>query len=205
MAKQSADHSLMTYAPLDVIMKALEFHSDEIKGFAYILHKYDKFPEGHERAGEFKEPHYHIVLRLWKKRTLSAVRRWFWCVDENGPVNTFSEDVFSVQGAYAYLTHKYDPDKYQYDPASIVVSDRKWFEVDYYADADSATLAFEMAVVGVNPYVIAKRFGRDFIYHQHDIYELRDRTLEYAQSSPSHRDELQKIIYEICESNHLEI
>ncbi len=199
-SKAYLDHSLITYAPIDVILQAFRYHKDDIKGFAYILHKYDT-----KDTGELKEPHYHILLRLWSRRSLATVRRWFWCLDENGPVNTLNEPLGSVETGYAYLTHQYDPDKYQYSKDSIVVSDRKWFEVDYYANADSATLAYEMSLIGVNPYIIAKRFGRDFIYHQHDIYELRDRTIQHAQSSPTAKKKMEDILFEIYDKEELEI
>lgn len=191
------EHSLLTYAPLGVIESALHFHADSIKAYAYIKHDRDVKDDGSPDV-----PHYHVLVRLWTRKSLSAVRRWFWCLDENGPVNTFDEPMEPAL-AFAYLTHQYEPDKYQYPESSVVCSDRKWFVFDDFVYADSLTIAYQMALVGVNPYNIAMRFGRDFIIHQSDVYALRDRTIEYARVSPRNKIAVEDTIFSIC--NDLEL
>ena len=165
------NHSLVSYAPLHVIEKALEFHSEEIKGYAFIRH--DKFTEAELKDdGTEPEPHFHIIVRLWRRLSPNTVKRWFWCIDEDGQlVNTLNRQVGSVPIAYDYLIHKWDPEKWQYSPSERVVSDPKWFTVDECIEEDNAFLAFQMALCDVEPYVIAKRIGKDFLYHSRSIYE----------------------------------
>ncbi len=164
----------ISYAPRDIIKNALESHLDLIKGYSYIRH--DKFSDAElNDDGTEPEPHYHIVIRFWKQISLSTVKRWFWCLDDNGVVNTHVQRCTDVIGQYEYLIHKYDPDKYQYSVDDRFVYNKMYFEVEDQVEADSAFLALQMALVDTDPYVIARRFGKDFIYHQRDIYELRDR------------------------------
>ena len=165
------NHSLVSYATLDRIKLALREHSDEIKAYAFIRH--DRFTEAELKDdGTEPEPHFHILVRLWRRLSQNTVRRWFWDLDDDGRlVNTLNRNVGSVPVAYDYLIHKWDPEKYQYSPADRVVSDRKWFEIDECIEENPAFLAYQMALCDVEPYVIAKRLGKDFLYHSRSIYE----------------------------------
>lgn len=185
------NHSLMSYAPLDVILNALEFHSEQILAWAFIHH--DKFTEAEGQS----EPHYHILIRTYSRHYSKAVCKWFWCVDENGPVNTFAEEAFTVSTAFAYLTHKYDVSKYQYSDDDVVCSDTKWFKVPDLAEADNLTVAYCLALLDTDPFLLVKRFGRDFIVHERNIYSLVERTKERAGRSPARRDELWQHLNEV--------
>ncbi len=165
----------ISYAPRHVIERGLEFHLDEIKAYAYIFH--DRFSDAEIKAREElgkppEVPHFHIQIRLWKEKRPSTVAKWFWCVDENGPVNTLPENNTSVSAYYDYLIHKFDPDKFQYSPSDRVVFRSEYFEIPEYSDADDGLLALQMAMVNMRPYEIAKRLGKTFVWHHNDIYDL---------------------------------
>lgn len=73
------------------------------------LHDKDKNPDG-----EFKKPHYHIILCYEGPTTGSNVKS---LVDElNQPIPL---PIDSVRGLYRYFTHMDNPEKYQYDEKDI--------------------------------------------------------------------------------------
>lgn len=200
---QPVNHSLITYVPLDIILRALDFHSEQILAWALIKHDKDTFTAEDEEknpehiAGTIKEPHYHVLIRTYKKCYSKSVCKWFWYIDDNGPVSTLAERAFTVTDAYNYLTHKYEPDKYQYPDDAVMVSDPKWFEIPDLAEADNLTIAYMNALLDVDPFLLVKRFGRDFIVHQRDIYNLVERTKEWSARSPARRDELYRHLNEV--------
>lgn len=169
--KQSRNVVCISYAPLSVIHNAINLHRDNIRAWAYIYHDKDV-----NDKGELKEPHFHIILRLYRGFTHSCVKRWFACLNDNGElINTHVVNCSDVGSYFEYLIHKYDPDKYQYDPADRKCSNPLDFLNDDAVCQDNLTDALEDILRGVPSYDIVKKYGRDFIIHSRTLYELADR------------------------------
>ena len=77
--------------------------------YAWILHDKDI----DEDTGELKAPHYHIFLEFRNARYLSGLAA------ELGVASNFIEVCRNKTGSQLYLTHKKDPDKYQYDDSEV--------------------------------------------------------------------------------------
>lgn len=175
-ATQSRNVVCITYAPLDVIKRSLQMHATSIRAYAYIYH--DRFTDAElaDAKNGHKEPHYHIIIRLYRSFTLSSIKRWFACVDDNGVlINTHVVPCSDVGAYYDYLIHKYDPDKYQYNLSDVTCSNPLDFTEDQSVNQDNLTDALDDILRGVSAYTIAKKYGRDFIVHSKTLFELADR------------------------------
>ena len=76
------------------------------------LHDKDKHDDG---SGRTKKPHYHVIVIYGSPTTYNNVKN---LTDSfNAPIPQALEQ---VRGYYRYLTHKDNPDKYQYDEKDIV-------------------------------------------------------------------------------------
>ncbi len=174
-AKQSRNVVCISYAPLRVIRNALDLHRENIRAWAYIYHDHDVYEDG-DLKGQLKEPHFHIMIRLYRPFTHSAIKRWFACVNDEGAlINTHVVCCSDVGSYFDYLIHKYNPDKYQYDPALRICSNPADFIEDDAICQDNLSDALEDILKGVPSYEIVKKYGRDFIIHSRTLYELADR------------------------------
>lgn len=173
MAKSTADKRsrkfcLVTYLTESDLVSCLNNHQSSIRGFEYIFHDKDLQDDGTP-----KEPHFHVNLILYDAKTLSVVRRWFQGVDVHGvDANTLGQICMDIGGAHDYLTHKENPDKFQYSSDDIVSSDTSLFEGTVDQSEDVAFLALNDMLEGVPLQDIAKRYGRDFIYHYGHIKQV---------------------------------
>lgn len=79
------------------------------------LHEHDKY-EDKERAGETKKPHYHILFNFNYGARLSDIVN----IIDSIKAYQHCQIVKDCEIMYDYLTHKRDPDKYQYDPKDII-------------------------------------------------------------------------------------
>lgn len=110
--KKIQKHEVVTYLEhfksADEIVKLLD-QFKQIKRYALILHDKDL-----NEVGEIKKPHYHVLLDFSPQ---TAPTEW--------TANLLKVQVNNVNRvrnwskAYDYLTHKNDPNKYQYDPLLI--------------------------------------------------------------------------------------
>lgn len=73
------------------------------------IHNMDKNP-----TGELKKEHYHILICFGSPTSFNVVNNL--CEELNQPI---PKRVLSVRGLYRYLTHKDNPDKYQYFESDI--------------------------------------------------------------------------------------
>ena len=87
----------------------------QLSGLQYAispLHDKDKHEDG---SGHFKKPHYHVIVVYGSPTTYNNVKS---LTDSfNAPIPQALEQ---IRGYYRYLTHKDNPDKYQYDEKDIV-------------------------------------------------------------------------------------
>ena len=167
--KRSRKFCLVTYLTEPDLVSCLNNHQSSIRGFEYIYHDKDL-----NEDGSSKELHAHLNLILYDAKTLSVVRRWFaGGKDINGlPANTLGQICMDIGGAHDYLTHKENLDKFQYSPDDIVSSDTSLFESSVDQSEDVAFLALNDMLERVPLQDIAKRYGRDFIYHYGHIKQV---------------------------------
>ena len=159
---RTRNFSLTSYLDKTKIELTLLKHQNQIRFYAYILHDKDT-----NEDGILKEPHYHIILITYNPKTVSAVRRWFygWVDSDGKDINTLAQKCIDVYNAYDYLFHKHNPDKFQYNPDDIVSNDKCHFLGSAESDIDNATQMLFDLVNGVSFRTMAKKYGKDFIYH----------------------------------------
>lgn len=169
----------VSYAPLNVIDDALNFHSDLIKAWAYIYHDKDVFLEDSEdhSIGDLKVPHFHFIVVLHRKRRASSVKKWFWCLndDETAVVNTNIQHCNDISSYYQYLNHSRIEDKgYKYPESSIKTNDRDFFIFyDDVSDSDSLLSAYIALYEGkLSVHDCILRYGRDFIIHGSKVRDM---------------------------------
>ena len=167
--KRSRNFCLITYLMEDDLVTCLNNHQSSIRGFEYIYHDKDLKDDGTP-----KEPHFHVNLILYSARKLVDVRRWFvGGIDLNGlPANTLGQICMDIGASHDYLTHKENPDKFQYNSEDIVSSDSSLFERRVECSDDVSWLALNDMLDGVPLKDIAHRYGRDFIYHYGHIKQV---------------------------------
>ena len=85
---------------LKLIIKVVE----KMPKYAYILHDKDKDDYGHK-----KKDHYHFYIEFPNPRYLNSIAKDLE-IDSN-----YIEKVYDKKGILNYLTHRNQPEKYQYD------------------------------------------------------------------------------------------
>lgn len=165
---------IVSYAPKRVIEDALLFNDAYIKNFAYIYH--DKFTDAELGEKESKEPHFHILLHLYRKLSLRTVQRWFWCLtpDESQVVNTNPQICTDLLAYYDYMWHKAPKhaDRYQYAETDIICKDRDGF-LFTSADVEDPLLdAYNDLYNGASVHELVQRYGRDFIIHGTQVRDM---------------------------------
>lgn len=155
--KKSSSHSrrlywieLIVYSSPNTFMPLLR----KADRWAYAYHDLDKNDDG-----TWKEPHYHIIVHFENARSINACKR-----DILSTQNVLGKEITSVMGAYQYLWHENDLDKYQYDK-SIVVSHNPVFWEGFLPDirASDTTDFLEDLLNHVDMVTMAKRYGRDYM------------------------------------------
>ena len=167
--KRSRNFCLITYLSESDLVSCLNNHIQSIRAFEYIYHNKDL-----KEDGTPKESHFHVNLILYSARKLADVRRWFsGGNDINGlPANTLGQICMDIGASHDYLTHKENPDKFQYNSEDIVSNNSSLFERHVEFSDDVSWLALNDMLAGVPLQDIAKRYGRDFIYHYGHIKQV---------------------------------
>lgn len=165
--KQDRKWSLVTYLPPEEIAKVFADKADKVRAYAYCTHDKD----------EGKEKHTHVVVWLNTPYFKSTITNWFRGADEKGELaNTLAQPCKDITAMYRYLIHEDNPDKYQYDAESRICSDPSCFEED--VQTDDVWIAVDDILSGMPLRDVAKRYGRDFIYHYSHIRTLVNDILE---------------------------
>ena len=168
---------LVSYLPsIDIINEILDKKLKNIKSYAFIYHDKDtyindilddKTNEIIHKKGDLKLPHFHIYLKLKSSRDCEEIKRWFMpkeLIDVNGlPYNCLSQKVKSSVACIDYLTHKNEPDKYQYSESDVIS-----YNIDSVLENDAIDNSIDIVedmLSGFTTRELAKRYGRDFIYH----------------------------------------
>lgn len=176
MPKTTNELFLISYLPsIDIINDILDKKLKYIKSYAFIYHDKDIYfndilddkNEILHKKGDLKVPHFHIYLKLKSNRYADEIKRWFMpkeLIDENGlSYNCLSQKVKSSFACIEYLTHKNEPEKYQYSENDIIS-----YNIDSVLDNDSIDNSIDIVedmLSGFSTRELVKRYGRDFIYH----------------------------------------
>lgn len=168
---QSRNFSCVSYLTREQLHDVFVRKSSQIKHYAYILHDSDV-----EQDGTPKAPHFHIILCLTNNVNLSTCTNWFkgYRDSKDQLVNTLVQPTNSVTGCYRYLTHKDDPEKFQYNECLITATDPSYFEDERQCEGDPVWGYVEMILNGVPLREVAQIGGRDFIYHYSAIRLMVD-------------------------------
>lgn len=175
---QTRNFSLVTYASEPDIISILDskLASGVLRGYAFGFHDRDLYdrdiPERGIKKGDPKEPHTHIVLRLYNPSTIKSVLSWFARLfDSDGnPITTLGEFATDFKACFRYLIHADHPDRAQYDSSIIRCSDESLFQSG--ASDDTSFLALQAMYEGHSLYEIARIYGRDFIFHYSHLRTL---------------------------------
>lgn len=128
-----------------------------ISRYAFIKHDKD----------ENKEPHIHLLVVYKNARTWSAVKKDF----ENRSQNTMVEVCTELSGAYDYLTHARNPEKFQYSTADIVSDDPSYWTALVAGEMPNrATELISDILDGKNPIYMLKKYGRDYVLNAGKYY-----------------------------------
>lgn len=106
--------SQVDYLPLETIQQVIAEQSTKgiITDYAYGLHDKDVDDSGRE-----KEPHYHVYLRFKNPQKFTTVASWFKIKQEYvRKIET------NFERSCAYLIHRNDASKYQYDSSIVAAS-----------------------------------------------------------------------------------
>ena len=176
MPNRTNELFLISYLPsTNIINDILDKKLKNIKSYAFIYHDKDIYlndilddkNEILHKKGDLKVPHFHIYLKLKSSRDSEEIKRWFMpkdLIDDNGlPYNCLSQKVKSSVACIDYLTHKNEPDKYQYSENDIIS-----YNIDSVLEnecIDNSIDIVEDMLSGFSTRELVKRYGRDFIYH----------------------------------------
>lgn len=182
---QSRNFSCVSYLTLEQIHDVFSRKANQIKHYAYILHDMDK-----ETDGTPKQAHYHIIVCLQNNVNLTTFQNWFkgYFDNDGKSVNTLVQIAGSVSVCYRYLTHKDDPDKYQYNDCLVTSTNPSFFEDEIQCESDPVWGYVEMILSGKSLREVAQIGGRDFIYHYSairvlvdDIIAQEERQIKYIE------------------------
>lgn len=176
MPNRTNELFLISYLPsTNIINDILDKKLKNIKSYAFIYHDKDIYVndilddknEILHKKGDLKVPHFHIYLKLKSSRDSEEIKRWFMpkgLLDVNGlPYNCLSQKVKSSVACIEYLTHKNEPDKYQYSENDIIS-----YNIDCVLENDAIDNSIDIVedmLSGFSTRELVKRYGRDFIYH----------------------------------------
>lgn len=176
MTRRYYSFRIITYAKEEEFQKLLKYGTK----WEYIFHDSDV-----KEDGTLKEPHWHIniVLREWK--TVKGV-----CNLIEGNQNSLAIPLNDKRDAHEYLTHKNDPDKFQYDENLIKSSEKKlWEDTESKTDENENFIAIiESRTISLREKAI--RLGKDYIknYFKYEsfIKEMKQEELDIEQGYPAH-------------------
>lgn len=156
--QRSRDFSFILYVNVNVLTDYLRMNYKDIKKYAYIIH--DK---------EDKKPHIHLLVAFDREHTLAYAEKKLQ-LDEQ---NVLAEPISNKYKMFRYLTHKDNPEKYQYKPQEIKTNDIEYYteEIDSEGSAILSMLD-DMTSPFTSYRDLIKRYGRDFVIHYKAYREM---------------------------------
>lgn len=152
---RNRNYSLILYYPFDTIQNAISLRASNIRHYAYIQHDKDD-----------KELHTHLLLNLYtdctSKRIIDLLQSAFELMGLEHQ-NILCEPVHDKYGAFAYLTHENQKEKYQYFKEDIVTDSPTFWEQEV---SESLQIIHDI-IAGRDYLEMAEEYGRDFIINFH--------------------------------------
>lgn len=158
MTRRYYSFRIITYASEQEFQNLLKYGTK----WEYIFHDKDI-----KEDGTPKEPHWHIniVLREWK--TIKGV-----CSLIEGSQNSLAIPMNDKKEAHEYLTHKNDPEKFQYSENLIKSAEKKlWKETESASDENECLIAIlESQTMSLREKAI--KLGRDYMknYYKYESF-----------------------------------
>ena len=161
-------HSIVSYASEEEIRRLL----DQAKAWAYIKHDKDT-----NENGLLRETHFHIIATFDRAKSFKQVREMV-CSKQN----TFTEAIKGEIGdVLDYFTHKGIAEKYHYDEADIVYSDRNYWKrrINNGEDEEDKNEAFmdDLLARDFSAEKMGRKYGRDFIKNYRHYVDFRNIAL----------------------------
>lgn len=182
MKKTGRAFFVETYVRGEIISAALRKHENFIKRYAYIYHDQDVWQsedkavlDGKHIAGEKKTPHWHVLLELRNSYEERLVKDWFFDIEDQQNTNT--SIVTSKRACYRYLTHRDNPEKFQYSAMGIVTDDRDFYEslaLDEGTNGDDLVQAVCDLASGASTREVLSYYGRDLICNYANVRRITD-------------------------------
>lgn len=134
-----------------------------VKHFAFIQHDNDK--EINESGVEVSKPlHTHLLIVFNQNVSVRQIKER---ILEYTQHNTFGQPLKDINGAYRYLTHKDDKDKYQYDD-NLIISNDNYFSkprdlLNPNKEVNEISQMIDDYLSNVGYRTMAIKYGKDFI------------------------------------------
>ena len=166
--KRYYSFSIVSYASVNEILPLVS----GCRHYVYILHDKDVNEDGSTRS-----PHFHILCTFAQNKSFNAVAS---LVESNQ--NTFVQQLQDVGGAFSYLTHQNNPEKYQYNSDDLVSDD-----IDYWIDRipdyeekknKNDDFVDDLLADDFDIVALARKYGRDFIKNISKYENFRFRVLK---------------------------
>lgn len=117
-----------------------------------------------------------MIVDFFNAHTFTAVKKLFTTENDKPRVR----EILSRQGAFEYLIHKNNPDKFQYSYDLIKSDEIKYYEKfckeGYSTDKDNISEQIIADILNnIPPRLLVKRYKRDFILNMQRYYDCADK------------------------------
>lgn len=174
---------IIFYGTQPELFRLLRTYHERIAHYAFICHDKDTYLEERKneqgevvnKIGDLEKPHYHLIVDLYNAASANAIKRLFTTETDKPKVEVLNDLVAS----YRYLTHKDNPEKYQYSSDCIISEDINYYESlcikGQKRDSDNIAMhIIEDLLKGLNPRLLVDRYGRDFAIHMKQYQDCAD-------------------------------
>lgn len=166
--KRFYSFSIVSYADLSELSVLLT----SCRHYVYILHDKDVNEDGSARS-----PHFHILCTFSQNKSFNAVASLV-----ESSQNTFVQQLQDVGGAFAYLTHQNNLEKFQYNSDDLVSDDIDYWidRIPDYEDKKNKNDEFvdDLLSDDFDVVAMARKYGRDFIKNISKYESFRFRVLK---------------------------
>ena len=187
--------SLVFYGTDIELDKLLLTYNCRIAHYAHIKHDKDVYLEDmyeedgktlKHKKGELEKVHRHILISFYNAHTFSAVKKLFTTEEDKPRV----EKITDIGAMYRYLTHKDNPEKYQYKDTDIVSDDINFYEKVLLEGTKKETDNISESIIndmlkGVSPRIMVSRYGRDYVIHMRQYKDCVQEIREWDVSHPT--------------------
>lgn len=159
---QTCTAFLVTYLSVDDVAERLLLHQDDIDSYAYIIHDRDI-----DSDGVLKSVHIHLFIKCFSAHKLGVYRKWFSSSDSN----CLAKSVYSPSGCLAYLTHRNNPDKFQYSDDDVVSFNcDSLFNVPFVdSKINYAMSMIDDIIKGVSVRDMVSRYGMNYVVNRNSL------------------------------------